>query len=94
MPWDSCNWANPATRDLMANFTTGLVGEWTIPQAVTRDYLQQLSAVRREEVTAPRGRFKYIWKQIARDDHYNDCELMITVAAVICGLITDTRTNA
>ncbi len=57
-------WSNPATRDLMTNFTTGLIGERTIPSAV------------------------------ARDNHYNDCELMLAVAAVICGLIADTRTNA
>src|SRR5439155_16831800 len=81
-------WSNNATKDLLAEFMTGLVGDWTISVQIGRDYLKQVTAERREEKTDTAGRIHYFWKQVRRDNHLLDCELMITVAAVITKLIT------
>jgi len=75
------------TKDLLAEFMTGLVGEWSLPRHVGRDYLKQLSAERRIEETDTRGRVKRIWKRVSKENHLFDCELIIIVAAVITKLI-------
>ncbi len=66
----------------------GLVGDWTLPRQIGRDYLKQVTAERREEKEDTAGRIHYFWKQVRRDNHLLDCELMIIVAAVITKLIT------
>lgn len=80
-------WSNNAAKDLLAEHMAGLVGEWTLPRSVARDYLKQITAEIREEVVDTRGRLSHRWKQIRRDNHLLDCELMLTVAAVITKLI-------
>lgn len=75
------------TKDLLATFMTGQVGEWTIPKSVSREYLRQVTAERREEVSDSRGRVRYVWKRIAQDNHLLDCELMILVGALISGAV-------
>jgi len=80
-------WSNSATKDLLAEYMMGLVGDWTIPAQIGRDYLKQVTAERREEKIDTTGRIHYSWKQVRRDNHVLDCELMILVAAVITKLI-------
>jgi len=75
------------TKDLLAEFMRGLVGNWTMPEKVGKEYVKQITAERRVEHTDPRGRVKFVWQQVLRDNHLFDCELMITVAAVITRLI-------
>lgn len=72
-----------ATKDLLAEFMQGLVGEWSIPRITARDYLRQVTAERREEVKTTTGQVKRIWRRATKDNHYFDCELIILVAAVI-----------
>jgi hypothetical protein len=72
-----------AVKDFHAEFTRGLVGEWTLPATIARDYLRQASAEVREEQTDSRGRVRYVWVQKQKDNHLNDCELMIQIAAII-----------
>lgn len=76
-----------ATKDLLSEYMTGLVGEWTIPQQVEREYMRQLSGERRSEVTDPKGRISYVWKRTG-PNHYLDCELIILTAAIITKLIS------
>lgn len=85
-------WSNPWVKDLLAEFYTGLVGEWTIVRQVGREYGKQLTAERREEFQDTRGRLFYRWVQKIPDNHILDCELMIKVAAVITKLIVAKRT--
>ncbi|MEI8289562.1 MAG: terminase gpA endonuclease subunit [Verrucomicrobiota bacterium] len=75
-----CN--NPV-KDLLMTYMSGLAGEWTIPKDTPREYMKQITAERREEVTDIHGRVKFVWKRKLRDNHLWDCELMIMVAAVI-----------
>jgi len=81
-------WSNNATKDLLAEYMMGLVGDWTIPAQIGRDYLKQVTAERREEKIDTAGRIHHFWKKVRRDNHLLDCELMIIVAAVITKLIT------
>jgi hypothetical protein len=39
-------WSNNATKALLAEYMTGLVGDWTIPVLIGRDYLKQVTAER------------------------------------------------
>src|SRR6266403_5145033 len=74
-------WSNNASKDLLAEYMMGLVGDWTTPAQIGRDYLKQVTAERREEKTDTAGRIHHFWKQVRRDNHLLDCELMILVAA-------------
>jgi hypothetical protein len=65
-----------------------LVGDWTLPRKVAADYLKQVTAERREEKVDAKGRISHFWKQIRRDNHLRDCELMILVAAVITRVLS------
>ncbi len=48
-PLPSFRWSNNATKDLLAEYMMGLVGDWTLPAQIGRDYLKQVTAERREE---------------------------------------------
>lgn len=87
-------WSNSATKDLLAEYMIGLVGDWTIQAQIGRDYLKQVTAERREEKEDTAGRIHYFWKQVRRDNHLLDCELMIIVAAVITKLIATKDSSA
>jgi phage terminase large subunit GpA-like protein len=80
-------WSNPGIKDLLFEQMTGVIGEWTIPSEVGRDYLQQLSAENRVEERDARGYVRYRWHQKRRDNHLLDCELQIAVVAVVTGMI-------
>lgn len=80
-------WSNDSTKDLLTEYLTGLVGEFSLPAVVGRDYLKQITAERREEQKDARGRLRFVWKRVRRDNHLWDCELMIQVAAVITKVV-------
>lgn len=81
-------WSNSWVKDTLAAFTTGLVGEWTLPRRISREYLKQMTAEKRSELVDSRGRIRQVWKQVRRDNHLLDCELMIMVAAIINNHVT------
>lgn len=76
-------WSNPMAKDLLLSFMRGLIGEFTIPKEVGREYLKQVTAEQRVEETDARGVIKYRWHKLRKDNHLFDCELMILVAAII-----------
>ena len=79
--------SNPGVKDILLEQMQGLSGGWTIPRSVGREYLQQVTAERREESTDGRGRISFKWRRVRRDNHLWDCEVMIAAAAVITGNI-------
>jgi hypothetical protein len=87
-------WSNNAAKDELTELLMGKVGEWTIPRRVESSYLKQVTAERREEKIDARGRVTYFWKQVRRDNHLRDCELMIHVASVITRTMTVTKLPA
>lgn len=84
-------WSNPWVFDILGEFATGLVGEFTIPRQVGREYLKQMSSHQRVEVKDTRGRYKHRWDQVLKDDHLRDCECMIHVAAIASKVIASPR---
>ncbi len=76
-------WSNSAAKDELAEQMQGKAGGWTLPRKVELLYLKQVTAERREARIDAKGRTSYFWKQIRRDNHLGDCELMLHVAAVI-----------
>lgn len=81
------NWANDPIKDLLTEMMMGLVGEWTLPRKIAPDYMAQITSERREERIDAKGRVTYSWKQVRRDNHLRDCELMILVAALITKIV-------
>lgn len=80
-------WSNNGAKDMLAEMMRGLVGDWTLPHKIGTDYLKQITAERREEKQDTKGRISYFWKQVRRDNHLLDCELMILVAAVVSKIV-------
>jgi phage terminase large subunit GpA-like protein len=80
-------WSNPSAKDMLLMMMKGISGNWTISKHVTKEYLDQITAERREEFTDARGQVTFKWVRTRRDNHYGDCELMILVAAVINRII-------
>jgi phage terminase large subunit GpA-like protein len=80
-------WSNNAAKDMLTEMMMGLIGDWTLPQKIGSDYLKQATAERREEKEDTKGRISYFWKQVRRDNHLRDCELMILIAAVITRMV-------
>ena len=83
----STNWI----KDLHAEFTTGLIGDWTLAKKTGRDYMRHATCEVREARRDSKGRQHFEWVQKHKDNHWNDCELMIDVAAVVTGLIVARR---
>lgn len=75
--------SDDAVKDLLAEQMTGLVGEWTIPHNVGREYLRQVTSERREERADTNGQIRYVWVRKRRDNHLFDCEKMLMLAAYI-----------
>lgn len=75
-------WSNDATKNILAELMAGAIGNWTIPKNTPQDYIQQLTSEIRTERKEANGRISYVWKQIRRDNHLRDCELMIIVASL------------
>lgn len=81
-------WSGNMARDLLSEFTSGILGDWQLPRRVGRDYLRQLTAHKRDEIKDSRGRISHQWIQTRRDDHLQDCELQILVGAIVSRTIT------
>lgn len=74
--------SNHATNDLLAEYMAGLVGDWTIPAKVAKEYMRQLMGDVRRQIEDKRGQIDYYWHTLS-DNHYRDCERMILTGAII-----------
>ena len=79
-------WSNPSVKNLMSELMSGALGEWTIAKNTSHEYVQQVTAEIREESTSASGEISYKWRQIRRDNHMRDCELMLIVASLAASL--------
>lgn len=79
--------AGETTKDFLAEFMHGMIGDWTVTRQIGREYLQQVTAERRTAREDARGRTHYVWQQVRPDNHLLDCECMVLVAAVIIRLV-------
>lgn len=79
--------ASETVKDFLAEFMRGIVGKWTLPRDVAKDYVVQITAEARVAVEDTKGRTHYEWRQLRPDNHLLDCELQILVAAIITKLV-------
>lgn len=86
--------SSATTKDFLAEFMTGTVGEWTLPRAVGSEYMAMVTAERRAEKVDSRGRVSYQWVQTRKANHLLDCELMCLVAAVITKIVQEGTVRA
>ena len=81
--------SSSSTKDMLSLFIRGLTSEWSIPRGVSEDYLDQMTAEKRQEFTDPKGRVSYEWVRMRKANHYWDCEQMQLVGAVATGMVGD-----
>ena len=79
--------SSDTVNDFLAEFMSGIVGEWTLTRNPGSEYHKQITSFRRVAVEDTKGRIHYEWRQVRKADHLRDCERMILVAAVISKLI-------
>jgi phage terminase large subunit GpA-like protein len=75
--------AADAAKDVLHEQAMGLSGDWTLPRDTGADYFRHLAGERREEYRAPDGRLSWRWHRKTKLQHWFDCEVQITVAALI-----------
>ncbi|MDB6017682.1 MAG: hypothetical protein JWR19_2171 [Pedosphaera sp.] len=73
--------SNEASNNYLAEYMTGLVGEWTLPSQVEREYMKQIGGDVRKEHVDSKGAISYSWHTVG-ENHYRDCERMILIAAI------------
>lgn len=84
-------WSNDGLKDMFAELIQGMIGEWSIAEDTSNEYIRQVTAERRTVITDVKGRSKYEWIPVRKDNHMLDCELMILVASLANKLITQTH---
>jgi len=77
------HWSNPTIKDKLELLMSGEGPEWQIPEKVSRNYLDQITAERREEIVDSKNRVTFRYVKIRKDDHFRDCESMVIAAATI-----------
>jgi hypothetical protein len=75
-------WSNEAVKNIMSELMGGQLGSWTIARNTPAEYIKQVTAEIRHEKIGAKGEVTHQWKQIRRDNHMFDCELMILVASL------------
>ena len=84
-------WSNDGLKDMLAELMQGMIGEWTIAKDVCNEYTRQVTAEKRQQITDVKGRTKYEWVPVRKDNHMFDCELMIQVASLANKLISQSE---
>jgi len=81
-------WSNDGVKDMLAELIQGMIGEWSIAKDTCNEYTRQVTAEKRVQIQDIKGRIKYEWLPVRKDNHMFDCELMIVVASLANKLIT------
>jgi phage terminase large subunit GpA-like protein len=84
-------WSNDGLKDMFAELIQGFIGDWTIAEDTDNEYIRQVTAEKRVQITDVKGRTKYEWIPVRKDNHMLDCELMILVASLANKLISQTH---
>lgn len=77
------HWSNPTIKDKLEILMSGDGPAWEIPEKISKAYLDQLTAERREEIVDAKNRVSFRYVKIRKDDHWRDCEAMVIAAATI-----------
>lgn len=80
--------AEAATQDLLQEYMQGLVGDWTLPRNVSRQYMKHMANERREQRTDSKGVITSAWHRYG-DQHKRDCEKMILISAIVTQMVNE-----
>jgi hypothetical protein len=79
-------WSNPTVKDML--LTLRLSGSFLVPDDVPAVYQEHITSEIKKEIRNPMtGRARVIWKQVKKQNHLLDAELMGVVGALLHGLI-------
>jgi hypothetical protein len=83
-------WSNDRLKDRLEIMRHTLPTKFHVPSTVTNEYIRQLNAEIKTTRIAPlTGRLVHFWKQVRKDNHLRDCELMGLVMALAGGILED-----
>ena len=82
--------SNPMLKDALAHLMSGKGPAWEFSREAGEIYLAQVTAERREERVDAHGRVSHVWKQIRKDNHLFDCEVLQTLAALATKILGGT----
>lgn len=74
--------ASDPTMDLLAEYMTGRVGDWSIPKKIGSEYLKQVTAESRVVAEDALGHTVHKWVQRRKANHLFDVEKMLLICAV------------
>jgi len=82
-------WARTPVQDILAGLIAGTSSYWGRPKNEPKEYSEQLNSEIKKQVRDKRGRLRFMWVQIrvGIDNHARDIEAMLTVAALMSGLL-------
>lgn len=78
--------SSPSTKDFLAEFMRGMVGDWTLPKNIPNEYIAQVTSEKRIAVVNRKGITQYEWKA-HKNNHLWDIEQMLLICAVINKLV-------
>jgi len=79
--------SNPMLKDALAHLMSGKGPSWEFSREAGEIYLAQVTSERREERVDAHGRVSHVWKQIRKDNHLFDCEVLQVLAALATNFI-------
>jgi hypothetical protein len=83
------HWSSDRAKDILNAHRTGQSVAWEIPDDIGKDYLSQIDAeVKREVTNSKTKQIEYRWVRTRRHNHAFDCEAMQIVAAMMLRIIS------
>lgn len=82
------HWASDRVKDILHAHRIGQAADWEIPDDVSPEFIKQIDAEAKREVTnAKTKQVAYRWTKVRRENHAFDVEAMQIVAALMLKLI-------
>jgi hypothetical protein len=82
------HWSSDRIKDILYAHRTGKSGSWLLPDDVSAEYLKQIDAETKREVTNSKTKqVEYRWVKTRQNNHAWDCEAMQIVLAMNLQLI-------
>lgn len=82
------HWASDRIKDILHAHRTGQAAEWNIPDDAPDEWMKQIDAELKREVTNSKtNQIDYRWVRVRKNNHAWDCEAMQIVAALMLRLI-------
>jgi hypothetical protein len=88
-------WSGDRLKDRLEILRHTQPTKFHVPSTVSNDYVRQInSEIKTSRVAPLTGRLVHFWKQVRKDNHLRDCELMGLVMALAGGILEDETMSA